>query len=211
MGAEQLQWEFLADEVRSFAGLREDENERSTVIVVRHLGPDGIALEPDLHGSAYLRLRVNGGYQIVIRPDLPDLRFVLMHELSHYAIRKIAKLTLAADVEERAANYTAAAILAPAKAVRRAYAYFGNDLRKLKAIAAVFGLSQTSMQLRLAEVIGDERAIVTANNGNVISRGTGWGTVPAVDVARGRRRSPGVAKATLHGGIDEGRVALRAR
>lgn len=202
--------ERLAREIRERAGLRDADNERSTVIVVRHLGPDGIKLDSELQGSAYLRTRLDGGYQIVIHPALPDLRFALMHELSHYGIREIAGWSLRADDEERGANYTAAAILAPPSSVRRAFAHFGNDLHRLKDMAEVFGLSQTSMQLRLAEVLGDERAIVTARN-NVIARGTGWVPERAVALARGRRRSPGVAKVMLRGGIDEGRVALRAR
>ncbi len=211
MRVDPSEWERLASEMRGRAGLRVHDNERSTVIVVRHLGAAGLRIDRELEGGAYLTQRVDGGYQIVIRPDLPDVRFATIHELSHYGIRVIAGMKLPADAEERGANYTAAAILAPKEAVLRVYRHFGAELRRLRAIANIFGLSQTAMQLRLAEVLGDERAVVTARNGNVLSRGLRWRTEPTLALARGRRRSPGVAKVTLHGGIDEGRVALHAK
>jgi len=81
----------------------------------------------------------------------------------------------------------------------------------LRPIAKTFGLSQTATQLRLAEVLGDERAVVTANHANVLVRGRGWGSVPVLRIAAGQARRPDVAKVTLRGGIDEGRVALRRR
>lgn len=205
------QLELLASEVRRRARLDADENELATTIATRVLGPTGIALDPELAGAAYLRRHTDGGFQIVIRPTISDVRFAIMHELGHYAVREIARVRLTPIEEERAANFLAAAVLAPPEAVRRVYAHFGSDLRHLEAIAKTFGLSQTSAQLRLAEVIGDERAVVTANNGNVLVRGKGWKALPVLSVARGELRRPDIAKSTLRGGIDEGRIALRVR
>lgn len=207
----QLELEFLAQEVRRIAGLGDDENALATTIATRVLGTDGVALDPQLQGPAYLRRRVDGGYQIVVRPTTPDMRFALMHEMGHYAIREIAHVTLGAVDEERAANYLAAAILAPADTLRRAYVFYGEGLRRLRPLAKAFGMSQTSMHLRLAEVLGDGRAIVTANNNNILSRGATWITIPVLKLASGETRRPDVQKATLHGGIDEGRIALRVR
>jgi hypothetical protein len=71
-------------------------------------------------------------------------------------------------------------------------------------------LSQTATFLRLGEVLRDERAVVT-RSGNVLVRTQGafpWASVPVVDVARGKRW-PGLSRAHLRGGIDDGRVALR--
>lgn len=91
-----------------------------------------------------------------------------------------------------------------------------SDVKKdftdnIKPLGKRFGLSQTSVHLRLAEVLGDDRALVTANQNHVMSRGDGWATVPVVGVAHGRVKRPDIAKATLRGGIDEGRIALRRR
>lgn len=208
---EQLELELLAREVRRRAGLADDENEHATTIAIRLLGTAGVAIDADLSGPAYLRRRADGGFQIVVRPTIPDVRFAIMHELGHYALREIERAHLDAVTEEKAANYLAAAILAPAGALRRAHSYVGNELRQLRPLAKTFGLSQTSVQLRLGEVLGDERAIVTARSAHVLSRGASWATVPVLELASGARRSARVAKATLRGGIDEGRVALRGR
>jgi hypothetical protein len=205
---EQLDLELLAKEVRRRAGLGDDDLELATRIAARVLGPDAIALDPDLLGAAYLRRTIDG-WQIVVNPGARDVRFHVAHELGEWALRSLAQFS-GSDVErERAANYIAAAILAPEAAVRRAHAAVGE---RLQVLASQFGLSQTSVVLRLAEVRGDERAIVTAS-GNVLIRAQGafpWATVPIVDLAR-HGTWAGLAKAELRGGIDEGRVAFRMR
>lgn len=207
MRGEQLKLELLAAEVRRRAGLNEDDNELATTIATRLLGPNGITIDPELRGPAYLRRRSDGGYQIVVRPNLPDVRFAIVHEIGHYAVRELSTLRLDPTSEERAANYLAAAILAPPTMIRRAHAFYGERLR---LIARAFGLSQTSTVLRLAEVLSDERAVVTRSN-NVIVRGASWARVPVIAIARGKLRWKGLSKAPLRGGIDEGRVALRVK
>jgi hypothetical protein len=207
---EQLELELLAREIRRRAGLDEDDFELATKIAARVLGPDAIALEPKLQGAAYLR-RTFEGFQIVLNPGAKDVRFHVAHELGEWALKSLAHFTGSELERERAANYIAAAILAPEPAVRRAHAQVGE---KIRTLAARFGMSQTSIVLRLAEVRGDERAVVT-RTGNVLLRSAGafpWADVRIVDAARGDAwRGLGLAKASLRGGIDEGRVALRVR
>lgn len=208
MKGRQLDLELLAKEVRRRAGLSDEDMELATKIAARVLGPDSISLDPELRGSAYLR-RTLDGYQIVVNPRGRDVRFHVAHELGEWALKSLARFEGSEAERERAANYLAAAILAPEAAIRRAHAAVGE---RLGVLASRFGLSQTSVVLRLAEVHGDERAIVT-KTGNVMIRTQGafpWATVPVIDVARGTRWV-GLAKAELRGGIDEGRVALRVR
>lgn len=200
--------ELLATEVRRRAGLTDDDNELATTIAGRLLGEQGLAVDETLRGAAYLRRRSDGGYQIVIRPSFHDVRWAVSHELGHYAIREIARAQMPVEAEEHAANYLAAAILAPPRAVRRAHAHYGAELRHLRPIARTFGLSQTATQLRLGEVLGDKRAVVTKRSNVVLSRGSGWMQIPAIEIARGKAKSQDIARATLRGGIDEGRVAL---
>lgn len=199
----------MARAVRKLARLDEDELENAPEIVERVLGPNTIAIVPALRNHGYLQRR-GSDYRILVRPDNPDLNFTIAHELGHWALRELAGFRGAPADEERAANYVGAAILAPPTVVRTAHAIWGERVRRL---SRTFGLSQTSMVLRLAEVRLDERAVVT-RDGNVIIRTNGafpWTDVPIVDVALGERRWRGLAKANLRGGIDEGRVALRAR
>lgn len=205
----QLELEALAQAVRKRAGLDDGEFALATTIAARVLGPNGITLNPALQGAAYLR-PVGDGWQIVVNPGFKDVRFYVAHELGEWALRTLARFDGDEAERERAANYIAAAILAPESALRSAHAYLGERVR---SIASRFQMSQTAVVLRLAEVTGDERAVVT-RTGNVLVRSQGafpWANVPIVDVARGETRWRGLKKAQLHGGIDEGRIALRAK
>lgn len=206
---DQLELELLAKEIRRRAGLAADELELATKIAARVLGPDAIALDPKMRGAAYLRRTIDG-WQIVVNPGARDVRFHVAHELGEWALRSLANFSGSEVERERAANYLAAAILAPEDAIRRAHATVGERIR---VIASQFGLSQTSTVLRLAEVRGDERAVVT-RTGNVLIRTQGsfaWADVPIIEVAHGDARWRGLTKAKLVGGIDEGRVALRVK
>lgn len=209
MKGEQLELEDIAREIRRRAGLQDDELEYATRIAARVLGPEGLVVDSQLHGPAYL-VRTIDGFQILVNPKGRDVRFSVAHELGEWALKAIANFQGTEEQRERAANYIAAAILAPELAVRRAHRAHGERIRR---IADEFGMSQTSIVLRLAEVNGDERAVVT-RTGNVLLRSQGafpWANVPVIDVARGESRWRGLARAELRGGIDEGRVALRVR
>lgn len=208
MGDEQVDGEALAAEVRRLAGLAPDAFVVVTDVAVAVLGEDAIVVDPELAGTTYLR-HVGGRYEIVVRLDAPDLRFRLMHEVAHVAIRR-AGIALGTADEERFANYVAAAVIAPRDLVKRAHAHYGERPR---ALAKIFGLSQTAMVLRLGEVLRDERVVVT-QSGNVLMRSQGtfpWADTPVVAIARGERKARGLAKANLEGGIDAGRVSLRVR
>lgn len=206
--------EILATEIRYRAGVGEDEPVLATRIAARLLGPNAVALDPSMAGAAYLR-HAGDAYQIVVNPAASDVRFHVAHEIGEWALRSLAHFRGTEQQRERAANRLAAAILAPAKAVLKACSCgvpcstFGEHIPRL---AERFGISQTAVVLRLAEVRGDERAVVT-RTGNVLVRSRGafpWAEVPVVDIARGTRRWTGLSKARLRGGIDEGRVALMA-
>jgi hypothetical protein len=207
--ADRIDLDDLAMAVRRRAGLEDDDFAIATDIAVALVGRRNLIVDPELAGSTYFRC-IGGEYQIVLRLDAPDVRFRVTHEAAHVALRAIAEVQLAPADEERAANYLAAAILAPRDLVKNAHTHFGERPRRM---AKLFGLSQTAMVLRLAEVLEDERAVVT-RSGNVLFRSSGglqWSDIPAVDIARGEVCWKGLAKAQLRGGIDEGRVALRKR
>lgn len=209
MRGEQLELELLAKEVRRRAGLTDDDFELATRIAARVLGPDAVSVDPELAGVAYLR-QSRSGWQIVVNPNTRDVRFHVAHELGEWALRVLAKYQGDEVKRERAANYLAAAILAPEPSVREAYRVHGE---RVSSLAEHFQLSQTAIVLRLGEVVGDERAVVT-KTGNVLVRTQGafpWDAVPVVDIARGDAKWRGLVKARLQGGIDEGRVALRVR
>lgn len=196
--------ERLAAEIRRLAGLDDDELLLAPDIAARILGADAV-----LFGLPGTASRLDG-LRIIVPPDHRDLNFAVAHELAEWGLRDLLRYDGPHAEKEQAANYVAAALLAPRPTVRRAYTHFGENLRTL---AKAFGLSQTSAQLRLAEVEGDERAVVT-KTGNVILRTQGafpWADVPIVGVAQGKERWKGLAKAKLRGGIDEGRVAIRVK
>ncbi len=96
--------------------------------------------------------------------------------------------------------------------VRAVHSEHGR-FKAIRPLAKVALLSQTAAQLRLGEVIGDERAVVT-KSGHVLVRTQGaypWTTVHVVDASGYELRQLGLAKTKLRGGIDTGRVALVAR
>ncbi len=206
-GSVRKDLESIAEALRELAGLREDENELVTTTAIRLLGPDGVAIVPKLCGAAYLRRRIDGGYQIAVRPNVPDIRFAIAHELGHFALRTIVRSRLTPAEEERAANYLGAAILAPARSFRRAVRHYGKDLGALRPLAKTFGLSQTSAQLRIAEVLGVDRAVVTAGHAHVMARGPNWETACVIELADRIARRRSVLSGTMHGGIDDGRIA----
>lgn len=200
---EQCDVECLAADARRMAGVGSDEIVRAPVLIAALLGADAVAVAPSLRTSACLTV-VGGRYRILIREFGSDTNFDLMHEGAHAILRGF--LRYEGGNEERMANALAAALLASPRAVRRWRTNIGEQLGEL---SSAFGLSQTAMFLRLAEVQGDERAIVT-RSGNVIVRSQGafpWATTPVLD--RSKKPWRGVRKTRLRGGIDEGRVALR--
>jgi len=200
--------ERLARDLRRIARLTDDEIALAPTIAERVLGVP-VRLAPTMATAACLAEH-DGRWRIFLRAVGPDTNFDVAHELAHYALRELAGYR--GPDEERFANHVAAAMLAPPKIVRHFRREHGDGLAPIRPLARAVVISQTASQLRLGEVLEDERAVVT-KTGNVIIRSRGvfpWASVPIVDVARGGARWKGVAKARLRGGIEEGRVALRA-
>lgn len=199
----------MATAVRRRAGLADDDFADAVSITACILGPTSIVYDPSLAEATYLRRRKDGSFEIALRPGAPDLRFRLLHEVGHVVLGE-AGIRLPFDQEESAANYIAAAVMAPVPLLKRAHSYYGE---KLRPIAKTFGMSETATQLRLAEVLGDERGVVT-KRGHVFVRSQGafpWAEVALVAVARGQVIDNRLETAPMRGGIDRGRVALRAK
>jgi hypothetical protein len=205
-GMDAVHLEELAKETRRQAGYDDDEIVTVTDVVTHCLGPDGVRVYDHMIGRAAL-VRVNDRFHIALRRGARDVRFAMAHELGHYVLRERARARFeSVEREERAANTFAAALLAPTPLVTKAYSFFGEAH---ETIAKKLHLSQTATVLRLGEVRGDPRAVVT-RSGHVFVRNQS----AALDVEKARRAArrapPGIARARLRGGIDEGRIALRS-
>lgn len=205
--------EEVASILRESAGCGEDELPLAIEIAERLLGPGAV-----VYGASTLPARLIGN-TIVIPEGHPDLNFAVAHECAEWALRELVHWDGGHADRERAANGIAAAMLAPPEALSRAYRHYGEAFRTL---ASVFGISQTAAVLRLAEVELESRAIVTCS-GHVLarifresagatrdrSRLAREESQRLVAAARSDRAIRGLARTTLRGGIDEGRVALR--
>jgi hypothetical protein len=206
----QLELEGLAREVRRLGGASPDEVISGPELVERVM-KTRVRIAPTLTTTACLAFD-GAFYRVVLREVADDSNFDCAHELSHFALRTIARYS--GPDEERHANALAATILAPAALVRAAIRQHGRDFGALRPLADVVQISQTAAHLRLGEILGDERAVLTKKNRNRIVRGRGgygWAKAPLLSVLRGHRDVPGLAKTALEGGIDEGRVAFLKR
>lgn len=194
--------ETLATEVRRSAGLCDDDLLLGPEIAARVVGPENVLLSKCRVGA---RLE---GRRIVVPARHPDISFAFCHELAELIIQERGINAGAHEQKERAANYIACAIQAPAPTVYRAHAHFGE---RLSMIARVFGLSKTAAHLRLREVLGDEGAIVT-RRGNVLVRNPAvidWTHPDIVAAPHNEIRFLGLQRSRLRGRIDNGRIALR--
>jgi hypothetical protein len=204
------QLELFAERVRSLAGIGDDEVVDAAEFAERLLGRDSIVIVDHLHCGARLR-RTPAGYCIELQDGLEDMNFAAAHEVAHWALRTLEQYE--GPDEERFANYVGAALLAPRAIVRAAAGFFGRRLEAIDPLATSLYISRTAANLRLGEVLGDERVVVT-KSGNVLRSSEEAFAQPdalVVKLARSLRSAPGVVKARLTGGIDDQRVALRAR
>lgn len=107
---------------------------------------------------------VRGNWRIYVRSRLEGyaLRFVVLHELSHWE--------LGPDATEDECDALAAALLVPRRAFLAAMSECGDDLAKL---AACLDVSESFAALRLGEVTGEPIALVSPERVRV--RGEIWG------------------------------------
>lgn len=177
---------------------------------MRLIGPESVAIVDRLACGARLRWD-RDGYVIEIQTGLPDMNFACAHEIAHWALRTLEGYE--GEHEERYANYVGAALLMPRALVRAGLEFYGRKLEAVEPMARAVLVSGTAANLRLGEVTADQRVVVT-KTGNVLRSSDEAFAEPDVDVrdiARRRGKTPGIVKVALRGGIDEGRVALRAK
>lgn len=199
--------EALARDLRRRAKVDDDEVVASESIARRLLGPRAVQRIRRFSARGVIS-PIRGEYRIFLRAGAPDENFTIAHELGHWALR-LAQYPSSGEDEERNANAIGAAIVASPVATRRAHQHFGEQLG---AIAKAFDSTQSFAVLRLAEVLGDERALVARDN-TVRIRSSGafrWPELDEVCRWKAGRVPRGIQRATLRGSYDRGRVAFRA-
>jgi IrrE N-terminal-like domain len=151
------------------------------------LGPHAVTTVRHSAGWRAMLYRVGGATRIAVRAGLPAAyaRFVVAHELAHVLLG-----TGHAPALERACDALAAALTAPRPAVEALRAELGEDFA---AHAAEVGATETWAALRLAEVDGTPRAVVTPQR--VYAVGTWPPGLEARQLARAPRR--GVVRRAL--------------
>lgn len=204
------QLDLFAEAVRRVAKVGPDEVVDAAELSIRLLGEGSVVIVDRLACGARLR-RTDSGYCIELEDNLPDMNFAAAHEVAHWALRVLAHYE--GQHEERYANYVGAALLMPRTLVRAGLQFYGHKLEALEPLSSTVMVSRTAVNLRLGEVSGDARAVVT-RTGHVLRNDVAAFAEPDRDVivrARRDRETRGVVRAQLRGGIDEGRVALRAK
>lgn len=156
---EQLELEGIAEAILRDGGQEDDEAPRLAALVTAHLGRGAVEYSNAVRGDAAL-VRIRDDWRIYVRRSLPTHRraFGIAHELAEWWLR-VRERYVGEDVE-KAANYVAAAILTPRRAVRLARREIGSDFVRL---AEEFGTTETHMALREAEVENLPRVVVSAN------------------------------------------------
>lgn len=204
------QLDLFAERVRQIAGVDEDAIVDAAELAIRLIGPDSVVIVDSLACGARLRWTPSG-YRIELRDGLPDMNFACAHEVAHWALRTLERYE--GPDEERFANYVGAALLMPRSVVRDGTRFYGRGLESVAPLAEAALVSQTAANLRLGEVLRDERAVVTRSGHVLRSAEDAFEEPDRLVVRRARRapETPGLARANLRGGIDEGRIAIHAR
>ncbi len=202
--------ECLTNDLRDFAGLKRSEVVDAGEFAVRLLGPDSIVIVDELEDGARLR-QTGKGYCIELRNNLSDINFRCANEIGRWALREFRRYN--GPDEKHYAGYVGAALLMPRRLVIDIVQYYGRIHEAISPLAIQCEVSKTSAQLRIAEVLGDERAVVT-KNGNVIVRNAAridWKDPAIKEMRRSGVHHLRLSKTRLDGGIDTGRVALTLR
>ena len=203
------QLDLFAERIRRAARVGPEEIVDAAELALRLIGPESVVMVDRLACGARLRW-FKSSYRIELRDGLPDINFACAHELAHWALRTFEGYS--GPDEERFANYVGTALLAPRSLVRSGLVFYGRKLEAVLPLAEAVSISQTASNIRLGEVIGDERAVVTRSSRVLRSSADSF---PEPDeqlvlFARAPKARPGVTKTTLRGGIDDARIALRA-
>lgn len=204
------QLDLFAERVRRLARVGDEEIVDGVDLATRLVGAESVTLVDRLTCGARLRW-TEDGYLIELQTGLPDMNFACAHEVAHWALRELEHYS--GPHEERYANYVGAALLMPRALVRAGVVFYGRRLEAVDPLATAVLVSRTAANLRLGEVMRDQRVVVT-RTGNVLRSAEEAFAEPDRDVvtlARDDRSARGIVKAELRGGIDEGRVALRRR
>ncbi len=162
--------ESLAEELHRHAGSELDDPLTPLAIARDLLGHENVR-EVD---AQWLRqdgalCRVGTTWQIWVRRNLAPSRlaFAVAHETLEYALRRAG---YEGEDVEHAANYGAAALIAPRRAFARAVRHVGEDLREL---AETFVTTESMVALRWGEVTHQPLYLLSRNHH--WTRGSEWG------------------------------------
>ncbi len=197
--------EALAAEVRHEAGVRGGVVPVAAIVAMRLLGDDAVCL--GVAGSATCL----AFGRLLVACDHPDINYAVANMLALWVLE--THCTFVGTVAETAnvAGMLGSALIATPRAVTAAYARHGEA--GIPAMAKHFGLSESTMHLRVGEVANDSRAVMTIRNRLVTNDDAEWrtGSVPSLEIARGRTKMPGIRSAKLKGlrAVDRGSVVLR--
>lgn len=177
--------EAVAGTLYRAAGFSLDVQAPPLQIAERLLGDGAIRTAPgESMASRGALVRIGSAWRVYLNADCDaqQKRFVLMHELSHWALP---------DADEEACDRLAAALLLPRPAFLAAVARHGV---RLPSLARRFGTTQSCAALRLGEATASPVALVTPLA--VRKRGAthGW---PPDAALRADARLPGLRQCRL--------------
>lgn len=189
-------WDAEADAVEIYqrAGVDPAEPEGPGALALALFGREAVAyvaphrLVRDAAGGT-----LNGRWRIAVRRDLPPERetHAIAHEIAEWHLRRTCS-----ERVERMADRLAAALVAPREALASVLRDVGEDY---PAIARTFVTTQTSAAMRVAEVTGRPRVVVTRSW--VFVRGRPWVWGASLEevraLARSRARHPGLTRTRL--------------
>ena len=185
--------EGIAAAILREAGLDGTEQPDVAALAACLLGPDGLSFERGGLTRDAMLDAVGDDWVIRARIALPlhRLRFVVCHEIAEWWLSTRERYQ--GENIENAANYIAAALIAPPAAFRAALRYHGRDFR---ALAAAFVASETTIALRDAELHRIARVVVAPN---LRVRGPESFVWPAERILRGwaAEGGPGLARTRL--------------
>jgi hypothetical protein len=167
-----------------------------SLIAERLYGPGCVRVVA--HSARLAEVTTHGGrVRIAVSSRAREPEWLIGHELAHLA--EGTRHARGGETEARC-DLIGACLLMPPRAFREALSRFGEDYA---ALAEHFGTSETAVALRVGEVLGEGRVVVTPHT--VLARGDVQITQ---DEARrlARRGGPGVVAV----GLGRRRWALRA-